>query len=156
MLLFDTVDVFQTSHILQRDTHNAYSMEHMSTFSSRSNATSKERSSIQCAGCDDIQKGESEFEMESEDSDTALSEEEADEDACGQVDKENQQPNDRPVSDYVDIEPQPNKHTKPRDSEISCPGSVESKRSEEVVMDELATLRHLSLLCKTKDTGSLT
>ncbi|KAI9547612.1 hypothetical protein NQZ68_014878 [Dissostichus eleginoides] len=63
-----------------------------------------------------IQKGESEFEMESEDSDTAISEEEADEDACGQVDRENQQPNDRPVSDYVDIEPQPNKHTKHRDS----------------------------------------
>ncbi|KAK1885178.1 Activating signal cointegrator 1 complex subunit 3, partial [Dissostichus eleginoides] len=44
-----------------------------------------------------------------------MSEEEPDEDACGQVDKENQQPNDRPVSDYVDIEPQPNKHTNPRD-----------------------------------------
>ncbi|KAI4829983.1 hypothetical protein KUCAC02_001642, partial [Chaenocephalus aceratus] len=54
--------------------------------------------------------------MESEDSDTAMSEEEAVEDACGQVDKENQKPNDRPVSDYVDIEPQPNKHTKPCDS----------------------------------------
>ena len=25
------------------------------------------------------------------------------------------EPNGRPVSDYVDIEPQPNKHTKPRD-----------------------------------------
>ncbi|KAK1900015.1 Fusaric acid cluster transcription factor FUB12, partial [Dissostichus eleginoides] len=44
-----------------------------------------------------------------------MSDEEADEDACGQVDKLNQQPNDRPVSDYVDIEPQPNKHTKPHD-----------------------------------------
>ncbi|XP_033946515.1 piggyBac transposable element-derived protein 3-like [Pseudochaenichthys georgianus] len=54
-----------------------------------------------------IQDGESDFEMESEDSDTATSEEEADEDVCGQVDKVNQQPNDRPVSDYVDIEPQP-------------------------------------------------
>ncbi|KAI9517591.1 hypothetical protein NQZ68_004811, partial [Dissostichus eleginoides] len=32
----------------------------------------KERSSIQCAGCDAIQKGESDFEMESEDSDTAM------------------------------------------------------------------------------------
>ncbi|XP_033973808.1 piggyBac transposable element-derived protein 3-like [Trematomus bernacchii] len=62
-----------------------------------------------------IQEGESDFEMESEDSDTATSEEEADEDVCGQVDKVNQQPNDRPVSDYVDIEPQPHKHTKPHD-----------------------------------------
>ncbi|KAF3842573.1 hypothetical protein F7725_024524 [Dissostichus mawsoni] len=36
--------------------------------------------------------------MESEESDTPMSEEEADEDAFGQVDKENQQPNDRPVN----------------------------------------------------------
>lgn len=62
-----------------------------------------------------IQKGESDFEMESVDSDTDTSEEEADEDACGQVDKENHQRNDHPVGDYVDIVPQPNKHTKPRD-----------------------------------------
>ncbi|KAK1890599.1 PiggyBac transposable element-derived protein 2 [Dissostichus eleginoides] len=32
--------------------------------------------------------------MESEDSDTDMSEDEADEDACGHMDKENQQPND--------------------------------------------------------------
>ena len=44
--------------------------------------------------------------MESEDSDTDMSEDEADEDACGHMDKENQQPNDPPVSDYVAIEPQ--------------------------------------------------
>ncbi|KAK1902715.1 NADH-ubiquinone oxidoreductase chain 4 [Dissostichus eleginoides] len=66
-----------------------------------------------------IQNGESEFEMESEDSDTDMSEEEADEDACGHMDKENQQPNDPPVSDYVDIEPQQHKPTKPRDSTFS-------------------------------------
>ncbi|KAF3850316.1 hypothetical protein F7725_020035 [Dissostichus mawsoni] len=70
------------------------------------NATSKERSWIQCAGCDAIQKGESDFEMESEDSDTDMSEEEVEEHARGHMDKENQQPNDPPVSDYVDIEPQ--------------------------------------------------
>ncbi|KAF3837244.1 hypothetical protein F7725_004708 [Dissostichus mawsoni] len=52
------------------------------------NATGKERSSIQCAGCDAIQNGESEFEMESEDCDTDLSEEEADEHACGHMDKD--------------------------------------------------------------------
>ena len=42
---------------------------------------------------------ESDVEMESEDSDTAMSEEEADEAVCGRADKEHQQPNDRPVSD---------------------------------------------------------
>ncbi|KAI4788296.1 hypothetical protein KUCAC02_035948, partial [Chaenocephalus aceratus] len=43
-----------------------------------------------------------------------MSEDEADEDACGHMDKENQQPNEPPVSDYVDIEPQQHKPTKPR------------------------------------------
>ncbi|KAJ4947003.1 hypothetical protein JOQ06_009045, partial [Pogonophryne albipinna] len=46
-----------------------------------------------------------------------MSEDEADEDACGHMDKENQQPNDPPVSDYVDIEPQQHKPTKPHDRE---------------------------------------
>ncbi|KAF1385313.1 hypothetical protein PFLUV_G00106440 [Perca fluviatilis] len=60
-----------------------------------------------------IQNGESEVEMELNDTDE--SDEDSDEDVCQQVDKENQPPMDRPADNYVDIEPKTNQHTMPRD-----------------------------------------
>ena len=62
---------------------------------------------------DMVQNGESEVEMELNDTDE--SDEDSDEDVCQEVDKENQPPMDCPADDYVDIEPKTNKHTMPRD-----------------------------------------
>ncbi|XP_051515101.1 piggyBac transposable element-derived protein 3-like isoform X1 [Myxocyprinus asiaticus] len=59
-----------------------------------------------------IQNGESDFELDSDDSDA--SDRETDEDA-GEVDRENQQPTDCPDDHYEDIELQPKKPTMPRD-----------------------------------------
>ncbi|KAK0151520.1 Valine--tRNA ligase [Merluccius polli] len=60
-----------------------------------------------------VQNGESEVEMELNDTDE--SDEDSDEDVCQEVDKENQPPMDCPADNYVDIEPKTNKHTMPRD-----------------------------------------
>uniref|UniRef100_A0A3Q2EIN5 PiggyBac transposable element-derived protein domain-containing protein n=1 Tax=Cyprinodon variegatus TaxID=28743 RepID=A0A3Q2EIN5_CYPVA len=62
---------------------------------------------------DIIQNGESEVEMEL--NDTNDSDEDSDEDVCQQVDKENQPPMDCLADDYVDMEPKTTKHTIPRD-----------------------------------------
>lgn len=55
---------------------------------------------------DSIQNGDSEFEMDLNDTD-----EDSEEDVCQQVDTENQPPMDCPADNYVDIEPQTNKQT---------------------------------------------
>ncbi|XP_044213985.1 piggyBac transposable element-derived protein 3-like [Thunnus albacares] len=59
-----------------------------------------------------VKNGESDFEMDSDDTD--VSDEEADEDVR-EVDKENQQPTDYQAGDFVDIKPQQNKQTMPYD-----------------------------------------
>ncbi|XP_016329239.1 piggyBac transposable element-derived protein 3-like, partial [Sinocyclocheilus anshuiensis] len=58
-----------------------------------------------------VQNGESDFEMDSDDTDASDSENED----AGEMDKENHQPIDCPANDDVDIKPQPKKHTVPRD-----------------------------------------
>lgn len=60
---------------------------------------------------ENIQIGESEVEMELDDTDE--SDEDSDEDVCQQVDKENHPPMDCPADNYVTIEPQTDKHTTP-------------------------------------------
>ncbi|KAL0177740.1 hypothetical protein M9458_026634 [Cirrhinus mrigala] len=50
-----------------------------------------------------VQNGESDFEMDSDDTDAS------------EMDKENHQPIDSPANDDVDVKPQPKKHTVPRD-----------------------------------------
>ncbi|KAL0185142.1 hypothetical protein M9458_020839, partial [Cirrhinus mrigala] len=50
-----------------------------------------------------VQNGESDFEMDSYDTDAS------------EMDKENHQPIDCPANDDVDIKPQPKKHTVPHD-----------------------------------------
>ncbi|KAG7260255.1 hypothetical protein CRUP_015317 [Coryphaenoides rupestris] len=57
---------------------------------------------------DAVQNGKSDVDIELDETD-----EESDDEACGEVDNENQPPTDCPAD--VDIEPQPAKHAKPRD-----------------------------------------
>ncbi|KAL0146817.1 hypothetical protein M9458_057756 [Cirrhinus mrigala] len=58
-----------------------------------------------------VQNGESDFEMDSDDTDASDSENED----VGEMDKENHQPTDCPANDDADVKPQPKKHTVPRD-----------------------------------------
>ncbi|KAL0147816.1 hypothetical protein M9458_056893 [Cirrhinus mrigala] len=58
-----------------------------------------------------VQNGESDFEMDSDDTDASDSENED----VGEIDKENHQPIDCPANDDVDVKSQPKKHIVPRD-----------------------------------------